>query len=71
MKETWLNRCCISGKISDIDFNFLQQYNLSVAKELFFGSEKLGSDKNKSLLVCIPDFVQSMERSPPFQKCNF
>ena len=71
MKETWLNRCCISGKINDIDSNILQQYNLSVAKELFFGSEKLGSDKNKSLLVCIPDFVQSMERSPPFQKCNF
>ena len=60
MKETRLNRCCISGKINDIDSNILQQYNLSVAKELFFGSEKLGSYKNKSLLVCIPDFVKNI-----------
>ena len=71
MKETWLNRCLFLKKINDCDsYNkSLQRSNkVIVIKKLFFGSEKLASDKDKPLSSSIADFVQFMERYQPFQK---
>ena len=49
-------------KINLIDFNILQQSDLSITKDLLFGSEKLKDDKNNALLTSMIEFIQSMER---------
>ena len=45
-----------------IDSNILQQNDLSITKDLLFGSEKLKGDKNNALLVSNTEFIQSTER---------
>ena len=49
-------------KINLIDSNVLQQSDLSVMKDLLFGSEKLNDDKNNALLTAKIEFIQSTER---------
>ena len=50
------------GKINIIDSNILQQNDLSITKDLLFGSEKLKDDKNNALLTSTIEFIQSTER---------
>ena len=50
------------GKINLIDFNILQQSDLSITNDLLFGSEKLKDDKNNALLTSTIEFIQSTER---------
>ena len=50
------------GKINIIDSNILQQNDLSITKDLIFGSEKLKDDKNNALLTSTIEFIQSTER---------
>ena len=49
-------------KINLIDSNILQQSDLSITKDLLFGTEKLKDDKNNALLTSTLEFMQSMER---------
>ena len=49
-------------KINLIDSNILQQSDLSITNDLFFGSEKLKDDKNNALLTSMIEFIQSTER---------
>ena len=49
-------------KINLIDSNILQQSDLSITKDLLFGSEKLKDDKNNALLTSTTEFIQFMER---------
>ena len=51
-------------KISLIDFNILQQNDLSITKNLLLESEKLKDDQNNILLMSTIDFVHSTERIP-------
>ena len=48
-------------KINPIDSNILQQSDLSITKNLLFGSEKLKDDKTMPYNVTI-EFIQSTER---------
>ena len=43
-------------KINHIDSNILQQNDLSITKDLFFGSEKLKDDRNNPLLMPTIEF---------------
>ena len=49
-------------KINLIDSNILQQSDLSITKDLLFGTEKFKDDKNNALLTSTIEFMQSMER---------
>ena len=49
-------------KIYLIDSSISQQNDLSITKDLLFGSEKLKYDKNNVLLMTAIEFIQSMER---------
>ena len=49
-------------KINLIDSNILQQSNLSIIKDLLFGSEKLKDDKNNALFTSTIELMQSTER---------
>ena len=49
-------------KINLIDSNILKQSDLSITKNLLFGSEKLNDDKNNALLTSTIEFIQSTER---------
>ena len=49
-------------KISLLDSNILQQNDLSITKDLLFGSEKLKDDKHNALLTSAIEFIQSKER---------
>ena len=49
-------------KINLIDSNILQQSDLSITKDLLFGSEKLKDDKNNALLTSMTEFIQFTER---------
>ena len=49
-------------KINLIDSNILQQSELSITNDLFFGSEKLKDHKNNALLTSMVEFIQSTER---------
>ena len=42
-----------------IDSNILQQNNLSITKDLIFGSEKLEDDKNDALLTSTIEVIES------------
>ena len=59
-------------KISFIESNILQQNDLTITKDLLFGSEKLKDDKNNALLTSTIEFIQSTERFkyPLFQLNN-
>ena len=45
-----------------IDSNILQQNDLSITKDLLFGSEKLKDDKNNTLLTSTTEFIQPTQR---------
>ena len=45
-----------------IDSNILQQSDLSITKDLLFGSEKLKGYKKSALLTSAIEFIQSTER---------
>ena len=45
-----------------IGSNIFQQNDLSITKDLLFGSEKLKNDKNSALLTSTIEFIQSTER---------
>ena len=49
-------------KINLIDSNILQQSDLSITKDLLFGSEKLKDDKSNALLTPTIEFIQSKKR---------
>ena len=49
-------------KINLVDSNILQQSDISITKDLLFGSEKLNDDKNNALLTSTIEFIQSMEK---------
>ena len=49
-------------KINLIDSNIFKQSDVSLTKDLLFGSEKLNDNKNKALLTSTIDFIQSTER---------
>ena len=49
-------------KIYLIDSSISQQNDLSVTKDLLFGSEKLKYDKSNTLLMTAIEFIQSAER---------
>ena len=49
-------------KVNLIDSNILKQSDLSITKNLFFGSEKLNDDKSNALLTSTIEFIQSTER---------
>ena len=49
-------------KINLIDSNILQQSDLSITNDLFFGSEKLKDDKNNAFLRSTIEFIQFTER---------
>ena len=56
-------------KINLIYSNILRQSDLSITKDLLFGSEKLKDDKNHALLTSTIEFIQSTEgfKYPLFQ----
>ena len=45
-----------------VDPNILQQSDLSITKDLLFGSEKLKDDKSNALLTPMIVFIESTER---------
>ena len=45
-----------------VDPNILQQSDLSITKDLLFGSEKLKDDKSNALLTPTIEFIQSKKR---------
>ena len=49
-------------KTNLIDSNILQQSDLSITKDLLFGSQKLKDDKNNALSTSTIEFIQSAER---------
>ena len=58
---TVVQKTCFE-KINLIDFNISQQSDLSMAKNLLFGSEKLKDKKNSAILTSTIKFIQSTER---------
>ena len=58
---TVVQKTCFE-KINLIDSNISQQSDLSMAKNLLFGSEKLKDKKNSAILTSTIKFIQSTER---------
>ena len=52
----------IFEKINRFDSNTLQQNNLSITKDLLFGSDKMKDGKNNALLMSTTEFIQSTKR---------